>query len=81
MCVCCQGTELSNIKCLLVYGELVYGQVCLVFISSTSFEGQLTPQNHTSSTINSPESTEGNILHQHLLLKAVIIHVKYYWVA
>lgn len=72
MCVCCQATELSSIKRLLVYG-----QVCLVFISSTSFEGELSPQNHTSSTINSPESTEGNILHQHLLLKAVIIHVKY----
>lgn len=41
MCACYQATELSNIK-----HELVYGQVCLVFIGSTSFEDDLTPEKH-----------------------------------
>lgn len=46
MYACYQATELSNIK-----HELVYGQVCLVFMSSTIFEGDQTPQKHTSSMI------------------------------
>lgn len=35
--------------------ELVYGQVCLVFISSISFEDEATPLKHTSSMITNKQ--------------------------
>lgn len=52
MGTCYQATELSNIE-----HELVYGQVCLVFIGSVSFEGDLTPQKHTSSMITTKKES------------------------
>lgn len=41
----------------VISNSVVYGQVCLVFISSTSFEGNLTPQKHTFSKITDKEES------------------------
>lgn len=66
--------------------ELVYGQVCLVFISSISFEDEATHLKHTSSMITNKQdysvhqtgdSPSLQYINTSFLNK--LVHVNYYW--